>query len=188
VKKKDGTFRLCIDYRQMNKVTVKNKYPLLRIGDLFDQLNDMMVFSKIDLRSGYHQLRIKKYDIQKTTFKTRYGHYEFLVMPFGLTNTTVIFMDLMNRVFRLYLDKCVMVFIDDILVYSSSYLEHEQHLRKVSKTLKENKLYAKRDKCDFWLKEVVFLRHVISTGGIFMDPGKVEVVLKWERLINMTEI
>jgi len=97
-------------------------------------------------------------------------------------------MDLMNRVFRLYLDKCVVVFIDDILVYSSSYLEHEQHLRKMSETLKENKLYAKRDKCDFWLKKVVFLRHVISTGGIFMDPGKVEVVLKWERLINMTEI
>jgi hypothetical protein len=110
------------------------------------------------------------------------------VIPFGLTNTPTIFMDLMNQVFRLYLDKCVVVFIDDILVYSSSYLEHEQHLRNVLKTLRENILYAKRDKCDFWLKEVIFLGHVISVGGIFMDPRKVEVVLKWKRSINVTEI
>jgi hypothetical protein len=110
------------------------------------------------------------------------------VIPFGLTNTPTIFMDLMNQVFRLYLDKCVVVFIDDILVYSSSYLEHEQHLRNVLKTLRENILYAKRDKCDFWLKEVIFLGHVISVGGIFMDPGKVEIVLKWKKSINVTEI
>jgi hypothetical protein len=129
VKKKDETLRLCIYYRQLNIVTIKNKYSLPRIDDLFDQLKGARVFSKIDLRSGYYQLRIKELDIAKTTFKTRYGHYEFLVMPFGLTNTPVIFIDLMNRVFRPYLDKFIVVFIDDILVYSKSYLEHEQHLR-----------------------------------------------------------
>jgi hypothetical protein len=143
VKKKDGTFRLCIDYRQLNKVTVKNKYSLPWIDDLFDQLKGARVFSKIDMRLGYHQLRIREHDIQKTAFRTRYGHYEFLVMPFGLTNAPAVFMDLMNRVFWLYLNKYVVVFIDDILVYSSSYLEHEKHLRKVLEKLRENKLYAK---------------------------------------------
>jgi len=142
VKKKDGTFCLCIDYRQLNKVIVKNMYPLPRIDDLFDQLKGARVFSKIDLRSGYHQLRIKEQDIQKTAFRTRYGHYEFLVMPFGLTNAPTMFMDLMNQVFRPYLDQYVVVFIDDILVYSNSHLEHEQHLRVVLQTLRENQLYA----------------------------------------------
>jgi hypothetical protein len=126
VKNKDGTLRLCIDYRQLNKVIVKNKYPLPRIDDLFDQLKGARVFSKIDLRSGYHQLRIKEQDIQKTAFRTRFGHYEFLVMPFGLTNAPAMFMDLMNQVFRPYLDQYMVVFIDDILVYLNSYLEHEQ--------------------------------------------------------------
>jgi hypothetical protein len=188
VKKKDGTLRLCIDYRQLNKVTVKNRYPLPRIDDLFDQLKGARVFSKIDLRSGYHQLRIKEQDIQKTTFQTCYGHYEFLVMPFGLTNAPAMFMDLMNRVFQPYLDQYVVVFIDDILVYSNSHLEHEQHLRVVLQTLRENQLYAKLDKCEFWLEEVVFLGHVISAEGIFVDPRKVEAVLKWERPTNVTEI
>ena len=188
VKKKDGTLRLCIDYRQLNKVTIKNKYPLPRIDDLFDQLKGARVFSKIDLRSGYYQLRIKDLDVSKTAFRTRYGHFEFLVMPFGLTNAHAVFMDLMNRVFRPYLDRSVVVFIDDILVYSSSYIEHEKHLREVLQTLREHRLYAKLNKCEFWLKEVTFLGHVILAEEILVDPRKVEAVLKWERPTNVTEI
>ena len=140
--------RLCIDYRELNKVTVKNRYSLPRIDDLFDQLKGAKVFSKIDLRSGYYQMRIKWKDVMKTTFRTRYGHFEFLVLPFGLTNAPALFMDLMNRVFQPYLDKFVVVFIDDILVYSKSY-EHEQHLIQTLQTLRSRQLYAKLDKCDF---------------------------------------
>ncbi|XP_039117955.1 uncharacterized protein LOC120253788 [Dioscorea cayenensis subsp. rotundata] len=188
VKKKDGSMRLCIDYRQLNRVTIKNKYPLPRIDDLFDQLKGAKVFSKIDLRSGYHQLKIKSEDVPKTAFRTRYGHYEFLVMPFGLTNAPAAFMDLMNRVFRPYLDKFVIVFIDDILVYSPSNEEHAQHLRIVLQTLREKKLYAKFSKCEFWLYEVGFLGHVVSGEGIFVDPKKVEAIVKWERSKNVTEV
>ncbi|XP_019248946.1 PREDICTED: uncharacterized protein LOC109228242, partial [Nicotiana attenuata] len=141
--------RMCIDYRQLNKVTVKNKYPLPRIDDLFDQLQGARVFSKIDLRSGYHQLRIRASDVPKTAFRTRYGHYEFLVMSFGLTNAPAAFMDLMNRVFRPYLDSFVIVFIDDILVYSRSQEEHEQYLRVVLQTMKDSRLYTKFSKCEF---------------------------------------
>ena len=170
VKKKDGTWRLCIDYRQLNKVTIRNKYPLPWIDDLFDQLQGVKVFSKIDLRSGYHQLRIREPDIPKIAFRTRYGHYEFLVMSFGLTNAPAVFMDLMNRVFRPYLDRFIIVFIDDILVYSRSELEHERHLGLVLQTLRQHQLYAKFRKCEFWLSRVGFLGHVVSADGIYVDP------------------
>ena len=188
VKKMDGTLRLCIDYRQLNQVTIKNKYPIPRIDDLFDQLQGAQVFSKIDLRSGYYQLKIKEEDISKTAFRTRYGHYEFLVMPFGLTNAPAAFMELMNRIFQPLLDICVIVFIDDILVYSKNNQEHEEHLRDVLSILREKKLYAKFSKCEFWLNEVAFLGHVISGKGISVDPRKIEAVVEWEVPTNVTEV
>ncbi|XP_057416627.1 uncharacterized protein LOC130711144 [Lotus japonicus] len=188
VKKKDGTMRLCIDYRQLNKVTIKNKYPLPRIDDLFDQLQGAQCFSKIDLRSGYHQLKIKKEDVPKTAFRTRYGHYEFLVMSFGLTNAPAAFMDLMNRVFKPFLDHFVIVFIDDILVYSKGKEEHEEHLRLVLQTLREKQLFAKFSKCEFWLDTVAFLGHVVSKDGISVDPSKVEAVQNWPRPTTVKEI
>ncbi|XP_060973967.1 uncharacterized protein LOC133039156 [Cannabis sativa] len=176
VKKKDGTLRMCIDYRELNKLTIKNKYPLPRIDDLFDQLQGKTVFSRIDLRSGYHQLRIREEDIPKTAFRTRYRHYEFLVMSFGLTNAPTAFMDLMNRVFKDFLDNFVIVFIDDILVYSRSEAEHEQHLRMVLQRLRDHKLYAKFKKCEFWLSQVSFLGHIFGKDGIMVDPGKNKVI------------
>ncbi|KAL5538563.1 hypothetical protein UlMin_044881 [Ulmus minor] len=188
VKKKDGTMRMCIDYRELNKVTIKNKYLLPRIDDLFDQLQGAAVFSKIDLRSGYHQLSVREKDIPKTAFRTRYGHYEFLVMPFGLTNAPAAFMDLMNRVFRNYLDKFVVVFIDDILIYSKSKEEHEEHLRNTLDTLKKNKLYAKFKKCEFWLEKVGFLGHIVSRDGISVDPSKTEAVSGWSRPKTISEV
>ena len=180
VKKKDGNLQMCIDYRQINKVTVKNKYPLPRIEDLFDQLKEASVFSKIDLRSRYYQLRVKEVDVSKTAFRTRYGHYGFLVMPFGLTNASEAFMDLMNRVFRPYVDQFVVVFIDDILVYSKDAQEHEQHLKIVLQKLREKKLYAKLSKCDFWQKEVSFLGHIVSAEGIRVYPTKIEAIVNWK--------
>ena len=156
VKKKDGSMRLCIDYRELNKVTIRNQYPLPRIDDLFDQLQGAKVFSKIDLRSGYHQLRVHDEDVSKTAFRTRYEHFEFLVMPFGLTNAPAAFMDLMNRIFRPYLDQFFIVFIDDILIYSRSEEEHAEYLRIVLQTLREHRLYAKLSKCQFWLDSVAF--------------------------------
>jgi hypothetical protein len=188
VKKKDGTMRLCIDYRELNRVTIKNKYPLSRIDNLFDQLKEASVFSKIDLRSGYHQLKVREEDVQKTAIRTRYDHYEFMVMPFGLTNAPSVFMDLMNRVFYNYLDQFVVVFIDDILVYSTNHHEHGEHLKKVLDILREKKLFAKLKKCEFWLKKVSFLGHIISGDGVEVDPSKIEVVVKWERPTNVHDI
>nr|GEY41356.1 putative reverse transcriptase domain-containing protein [Tanacetum cinerariifolium] len=163
VKKKDKSFRMCIDYRELNKLTLKNRYPLPRIDDLFDQLQGSSVYSKIDLRSGYRQLRVRDEDIPKTAFRTRYGHYEFQVMPFGLTNTPVVFMDLMNHVCKPYLDKFVIVFIDDILIYSRNEEEHANHLRIILELLRKQKLYATFSKCEFWIHIVQFLRHLIDS-------------------------
>ncbi|GJU77064.1 putative reverse transcriptase domain-containing protein [Tanacetum coccineum] len=177
VKKKDKSFRMCIDYQELNKLTLKNHYLLPRIDDLFDQLQGSSVYSKIDLRSGYHQLRVQDEDIPKTAFRTRYGHYEFQVMPFGLTNTPAVFMDLMNRVCKPYLDKFVIVFIDDILIYSCNKEEHANHLRIILELLKKEKLYAKFSKCDFWISIVQFLGHVIDSQGIHVDPAKIEAKL-----------
>ncbi|GJR39766.1 hypothetical protein Tco_1215450 [Tanacetum coccineum] len=179
VKKKDGSFRMCIDYRELNKLTVKNRYPLPRIDDLFDQLQGLSIYSKIDLRSGYHQLRVREEDIPKTAFKTRYGHYEFQVMPFGLTNAPAVFMDLMNRVCKPYLDKFVIVFIDDILIYSKNKQEHAEHLKLILELLKKEQLYAKFSKCEFWIPKVQFLGHVIDSQGIHVDPAKIESVKDW---------
>ncbi|KAA0066456.1 pol protein [Cucumis melo var. makuwa] len=177
-----------LDKGELNKVTVKNRYPLPRIDDLFDQLQGATVFSKIDLRSGYHQLRIKDEDVPKTTFRSRYGHYEFIVMSFGLTNAPAVFMDLMNRVFREFLDTFVIVFIDDILIYSKTEAEHEEHLRMVLQTLRDYKLYAKFSKCEFWLKQVSFLGHVVSKAGVSVDPAKIEAVTGWTRPSTVSEV
>ncbi|GKA37083.1 putative reverse transcriptase domain-containing protein [Tanacetum coccineum] len=166
VKKKDGSFRMCIDYRELNKLTVKNRYPLPRIDDLFDQLQGLSVYSKIDLRSGYHQLRVREEDIPKTAFRTRYGHYEFQVMPFGLTNAPAVFMDLMNR------------------------QEHEEHLKLILELLKKEELYAKFSKCEFWIPKVQFLGHVIDSQGIHVDPAKIESIKDWAspKLHTMTKL
>ncbi|GJS32134.1 putative reverse transcriptase domain-containing protein [Tanacetum coccineum] len=188
VKKKDGSFRMCIDYRELNKLTVKNRYPLPRIDDLFDQLQGSSIYSKIDLRSGYHQLRVREQDIPKMAFRTRYGHYEFQVMPFGLTNAPAVFMDLMNRVCKPYLDKFVIVFIDDILIYSKDKKEHEEHLKAILELLKKEKLYAKFSKCEFWIPKVQFLGHVIDSRGIHVDPAKIESIKDWASPKTPTEI
>ncbi|GJU92783.1 putative reverse transcriptase domain-containing protein [Tanacetum coccineum] len=181
VKKKDGSFRMCIDYRELNKLTIKNRYLLPRIDDLFDQLQGSSVYSKIDLRSGYHQLRVRDEDIPKTAFRTRYGHYEFQVMPFGLTNAPAVFLDLMNRVCKPYLDKFVIVFIDDILIYSRNKEEHANHLRIILELLKKEKLYAKFSKCDFWIRIMQFLGHLIDCQEFTLTPP----ILKQLRIGNL---
>jgi hypothetical protein len=186
--KTDGTQRLCMDYHALNEVTVKNKYPLPRIDDLFDQLYVACVFSKIDLRSGYHELKIRERDILKTAFISRYGLYEYTMMLFGLTNAPAYFMYLTNKVFMEYLDKFVVVFINDILVYSRTEEEHEEQLRLALQKLREHRLYAELSKCEFWMKQVAFLGHVISKGGISMDPSKVQDVLSWNAPTSVGDI
>ncbi|GJW51043.1 putative reverse transcriptase domain-containing protein [Tanacetum coccineum] len=188
VKKKNGSIRMCIDFWELNKLTVKNRYPLPRIDDLFDQLQGSSLYSKIDLRSGYHQLRVHKEDTPKTSFKTRYGHYEFQVMPFGLTNAPAVFMDLMNRVCKPYLDKFVIVFINDILIYSKSNQEHEENLKLILELFKKEELYAKFYKCEFWIPKVQFLGYVIDSQGIHVDPAKIESIKDWVSPKTPTEI
>ncbi|KAH0665088.1 hypothetical protein KY285_026294 [Solanum tuberosum] len=179
---------MCIDYRLLNKVTIKNNYPLSRLDDIFDQLQGATCFSKIDLISGYHQLRVRECDISKTAFRTRYGHFEFLVMFFGLTNAPAIFMNLMNRVFKPYLDMFFIVFINDILIYSRNEEDHASHLKIVLQTLKDRELYAKFYKCKFWLESVAFLGHIVSGERIKVDTQKIEAVQNWPRPISPTDI
>jgi hypothetical protein len=187
VKKKDQCLRLCVDYQPLNAVTIKNKYPLPRIDILFDQLAGARVFSMVDLRSGY-QIKIHPEDVPKTAFSTRYGLYEYLVMSFGVTSSPAHFMYLMNSVFMSELDKFVVVFIDDISIYSKSEEEHAQHLRVTLQRLRDHLLYAKFSKCAFWLKEVLFLGHIISIEGIVVDPSKIQEVLDWKSLRSVTQI
>ncbi|WMV50008.1 hypothetical protein MTR67_043393 [Solanum verrucosum] len=178
---------MCIDYRQLNKVTIKNKYPLPRI-DLFDQLQGASYFSKIDLRSGYHQLRVRGVDVPKTAFRIRYGHFKFLVMSFGLTNALAAFTDLMNSVFKNYLDSFDIVFINDILTYSKSKDDHMNHLRIVLQVLKDHQLSAMFSKCKFWLRSVAFHGHIISSEGIEVDPNKIDAVKSWPRPLSPSDI
>ncbi|GKA47167.1 putative reverse transcriptase domain-containing protein [Tanacetum coccineum] len=188
VKKKDDSLRMCIDYQELSNLTIKNRYPLPRIDDLFDQLQGSHYFPKIDLRLGYHQLRVHEDDTPNTAFRTRYGHFKFTVMPFGLTNAPTVFMDLINQGCKPYLDKFVIVFIDDILIYSKSKEEHEVHLRLVLELLKKEKLYAKFPKCEFWLQELHFLGHVVNQNGIHVDPSKIEAVKNWKAHTTPSEI
>jgi hypothetical protein len=188
VQKKDGSQRMCVDYRSLNDVTIKNKYPLPRIEDLFDQMRGASVFSMIDLMSGYHQMKIRPSYIPKTAFSTRDGLYEFTVMLFGLTNAPAYFMNLMNKVFMEYLDRFIVVFINDILIYSKNDNDHEEHMRMVLQKLWDNQFYAKFSKCELWLDEVPFLGHIISKGGISVDPVKVTRIVGWKIPKTVTRV
>lgn len=179
VKKQDGSLRMCIDYRAVNKQTVKNKYPLPRIEEMLDQLGKAKYFTKFDLDSGYHQIRVAQEDVYKTAFSTRYGHYEFLVMPFGLTNAPATFQTLMNDIFRPFLDKFIMVYLDDILIYSETLEEHDQHVRQALEVLRQHRLYCKPSKCEFFKTELGFLGHVLSGQGVKADPRKVQSIVDW---------
>ena len=187
-RKKDGTLRLCIDYRGLNQVTVKNKYAIPRMDELLDRLHGASIFSKIDLKSGYYQIRINEQDIPKTGFNTRFGHYEFTVMPFGLTNAPATFNRLMTKIFREHLDDFVLVFFDDILVYSRTPEEHEQHVKRVLELLRQHKLYAKRSKCTFFTEKVEYLGFIISKNGVATDPAKIEAVIGWPQPRSIKEI
>ena len=188
VKKKDGTKRLCIDYRALNEITVKNVYPLPRVDDLLNQLHGAKCFSKIDLRSGYHQVRIHQDDIHKTAFNTRYGHFEFCVLPFGLTNAPATFMHLMQHLFQKHLDSFVIIYLDDILIYSPEEATHRKHVRIVLDILRQNKLFAKLSKCEFFKSSLSFLGHVVSANGVSMEPDKIEAISKWPPPANVKEV
>ncbi|WVZ62939.1 hypothetical protein U9M48_012628 [Paspalum notatum var. saurae] len=188
VKKKDGSMIMCIDYRELNAVTIKNKYPLPRIDDLLDKLKGARYFSKIDLRSGYHQMKIREEDIPKIAFVTRYSHHEFTVVSFGLTNAPAYYMKMMNVILKEELDQFVVVFTDDILIYSKTREEHEKQLRDVLEKLRKNQLYGKFSKCEFWLERVALLGRIVTAGGVSVDPEKVVAVSNWKTPRNMTEI
>ena len=188
VKKKDGSMRMCVDYRALNKQTIKNRYPLPRIDELFDRLRGAKWFSKIDLRSGYNQVRIAAEDVHKTAFRTRYGHFEYLVMPFGLTNAPATFMHLMQSIFADVLDSIVIIFLDDILIFSKTLEDHRHHVAEVLQRLRKHKLYGKLSKCEFMRRSISFLGHVISADGLSMEPEKVKAITEWPVPKNATEV
>jgi hypothetical protein len=188
VKKKDGSQRLCVDYRMLNKQTIKNRYPLPRIDDMLDGIRGAKYFTKIDLQQGYHQIRIHPPDIHKTAFRTRYGHYEFTVMPFGLCNAPATFQRLMNDIFKEYLDDFVIVYLDDILIFSKTKEDHHKHVSIALEILRKNQLYAKLSKCTFGATSLEFLGHIISHLGIHMDPSKIKAILDWPEPKDATQV
>ena len=187
-KKKDGSLRMCVDYRALNKITIKNKYPIPRVDELLDQLSGATIFSRIDLKSGYHQIRINEEDVEKSAFRTRYGSFEFLVLPFGMTNAPPTFMRLMNSVFHQYLDEFVILYLDDILIYSRSEEEHLHHVRLVLQLLRRNQFFANRDKCEFGVDRIEFIGHIVTPQGIQVDERKVLAVKNWPVLKSSTDV
>ncbi|MCO5575734.1 hypothetical protein L7F22_029537 [Adiantum nelumboides] len=186
VQKKDGTYRMCVDYRALNRITIKNRFPVPRVEDLFDKLQGSTYFSRIDLKSGYHQIRIVDEDIVKTAFRTTFGLYEYLVMPFGLTNAPATFNRMMERMFRPHRNFTGVFF--DVIIYSKTIEEHKEHLKVIFQALRDNKLYVNQKKSEFFLQEIQYLGHIISKNGIRMDPAKLEVIKDWPNLRNLHEV
>jgi hypothetical protein len=187
-KKKDGTLRMCVDYRALNKITIKNKYPIPRVDEMLDQLNGAKIFSRLDLKSGYHQIRIKNDDIEKTAFRTRYGSFEFIVLPFGLTNAPPTFMRLMNSIFHKYLDEFLIIYLDDILIFSKNKHEHLNHIRLVLQLLRDNNLYVNKEKCEFGVDKLEFVGHIVTSNGIKVDDNKVIAIKNWPIPRNPTSV